>query len=99
MIILYEVFCTIILLERLTLCWRFILWLIPFLLLFFFYMYFFFISVPYHFVIFGLVCPENENATPQPQRYKPPNTTTEEFLNRQAEALSIDVVAVFVCLA
>ncbi|OIW05666.1 hypothetical protein TanjilG_23452 [Lupinus angustifolius] len=33
---------------------------------------------------------EHEHATPQPRRYKPPSTIPEEFLNRQAEVLSLD---------
>ncbi|KAE9593359.1 hypothetical protein Lalb_Chr19g0138931 [Lupinus albus] len=36
---------------------------------------------------------EHEHATPQPRRFKPPSSIPEEFLNRQAEVFSLDLLA------
>lgn len=52
-------------------------------------MFLFFLFLPYclmsfHLIIIGIILPEQEHATSQPQSYKPPHVTEEKNFNRQA---------------
>lgn len=72
--------------ARLVLCWRF--YFVGESVSSLFYLYFFQSLFILLFLVLVFVCPEREQAIPQPRFAKPPNTTAEEFLNRQAEVFS-----------